>query len=211
MVGSALTAVAGGGMHPDSDASDPLRERLAEMTADDQWVVGHAIIVVSTVLLALGLRVARRDAGWSPAVRRALALAAVAVGLYVVETVAHLAAVVDSDALASGESAPVAWAHIALSAVLYPLSGWAIAHLSLTMARGASPIRRVVAGIGLLAGVVHAASIPLMLLLPDLEASRLFPVAAIGIALWTLGTGLLGAPRHVATAEVPDRASQPVT
>jgi len=212
LVGSALTAVVGGGMHPDSDASDPLRERLATMTADDQWVLGHAFIVVSTALLALGLRAARQAPGWSPAVRRALTVAAVAVGLYVVETVAHLAAVVDSDALAAGDAAPVAWAHVGLSAVLYPLSGWAIASLALATARGASPLRRVVAGVGLLAGVVHAASIPLMLLLPDLEASRLFPVAAIGIALWTLGTGLLGAPRTApAGTEVPDRAPQPVT
>ena len=212
MVGSALTAVVGGGMHPDSDASDPLRERLVVMTADDQWVLGHAFIVVSTVLLALGLRAARRDPSWSPAVRRALAVAAVAVGLYVVETVAHLAAVVDSDALAAGEAAPVAWSHIGLSAVLYPVSGWAVALLALALARGAGPVRRVVAGVGVVAGVVHAASVPLMLLLPDLEASRLFPVAAIGLALWTLGTGLLGAPRPTpADTEVPDRAPQPVT
>lgn len=218
LVGSALTAVAGGGMHPDSDASAPLRERLATMTADDQWVLGHALIVLSTALLALGLRAARRDLRWSPAVRKALTVASVAVGLYVVETVAHLAAVVDSEALASGEAAPVAWSHIALSAVLYPLSGWAVAFLALALARGAGPLRRAVAGIGLLAGVVHAASVPLMLLVPDLQASRLFPVAAIALALWTLGTGLLGAPRTTRTsatgsvdAGVPDRAPQPVT
>jgi hypothetical protein len=94
----------------------------------------------------------------------------------------------------------VAWSHIALSAVLYPLSGWAVALLALAMARGASVIRKAVAGIGLVAGIVHAASIPLMLLLPDLEASRLFPVAAIGLALWSLGTGLLGAPKRKAAA-----------
>jgi hypothetical protein len=212
MVGSALTAVVGGGMHPDSDPSDSLRDRMAAMTADDQWVLGHAFIVVSTVLLALGLWTARRDLRWSPAVRRALGVAGVAVGLYVVETVAHLAAVVDADALAAGDAAPTAWTHIGLSAVLYPLSGWAVALLALAMARGASLPRKAVAGLGLLAAVVHAASVPLMLLLPDLEASRLFPVAAIGLALWTLGTGLLGAPRSApAAVEVPDRAPQPVT
>jgi uncharacterized membrane protein YozB (DUF420 family) len=201
LVASAVTAAAGGGMHPDSDPSDSLRERLATMTADDRWVVGHTIIVVSTVLLALGLRAARRAPEWSPAVRRALTVASVAVGLYVIETVAHLAAVIDSDALASGESAPVAWSHVALSAILYPLSGWAVALLALAMARGASVPRKVVAGIGLVAGVVHAASIPLM---PDLETSRLFPVAAIGLAFWSLGTGLLGAPRRTkAPVEVP--------
>lgn len=213
LVGSALTAVVGGGMHPDSDASDPLRERLAQMTADDQWVLGHAFIVVSTALLALGLWTARRDLRWSSSVRRTFGIAGVAVGLYVVETVAHLAAVVDSDALAAGEAAPVAWTHVGLSAVLYPLSGWAVAMLALATARGASLPRRAVAGFGLLAGVVHAASIPLMLLLPDLEASRLFPVAAIALASWTLATGVLGAPGSSGAASpgVPERSPQPVT
>ena len=220
LLASALTAVAGGGMHPDSDPSDSLRDRMAEMTADDRWVLGHALIVVSTALLALGLHAARSAPGWTPAVRRALTVASVAVGLYVVETVAHLAAVVDSDALAAGDAAPVAWSHIGLSAVLYPVSGWAIALLALALARGASPLRRVVAGVGLVAGVLHAASVPLMLLLPDLGASRLFPFAAVGIAVWTLGTALLGEPRTGPSTgastgrqayEVPDRAHQPVT
>ena len=129
LVASWLLMVIGGPMHPDAEAEDSLRQELATMTADDRWVPGHTLIAVATLLLAVGLWGAYRSGAW-PTARTALRWGAVAISLYVVETVMHLAAVVDSDALAAGESAPVAFGHIGLALVLYPVSGLAIAWLA---------------------------------------------------------------------------------
>ena len=195
LVCSAVTLVLGGRMHPSADAEDPLREELAHMTADDSWVPGHTLIVVSTILLAIGLWSAYRRRVWPVGVRRALLLGAIAVSLYVVETFAHLGAVLDSDALAAGHAAPIAMTHVGLSSVLYPVTGWAIAMLAWSMARAWHGPRRYVVGIGVVAGLLHAMSVPLTIVMPDVELSGLFAGSAILIAVWSLGTGLVGAPR----------------
>ena len=77
LVTSGVIAAAGGPMHPSSDAEDPIRDELATMTADPSWVPGHSLIVVSTVLLAVGLWGAWRSQAWSRA-GRVVQLAAVA-------------------------------------------------------------------------------------------------------------------------------------
>jgi hypothetical protein len=113
---SGLLLAAGGGMHPEAQTSGSVSRELAEMTADPLWVTGHAVIVVSTVLLAAalwGLYGPARRYRLPARTTRALRIAAVAVSLYVVETVVHTAATVDSDTLAEGGFAPVASAHIA--------------------------------------------------------------------------------------------------
>ena len=46
--------------------------------------------------------------------------------LYLIEAVFHLAAVVDSDALARGDAAPVAFTHMGLALVLSPVAGLAV-------------------------------------------------------------------------------------
>lgn len=194
LAASAVALVAGGSQHPSSDAEDSLRQELATMTADDRWVPGHALIVLSTALLAVGLWMAFRQRVWPTRVQRTLGLAALAVSLYVVETVAHLAAAVDSDALASGDSAPVAFTHVGLSTVLYPVTGWALVFLTVAFGRVWTGWRRVVAGIGIVAGLMHAFSVPLTILLPDAELSPVFAGAAIAIALFSLGTAIAGAP-----------------
>lgn len=199
LVASGVLLAVGGPMHPESDARDSLREELATMTADERWVPGHSLIVVSTLLLATGLWLARRDHAWPERVQRTLALAATAVSLYVVETVAHLAAASDSHALAHGEAAPVAFTHIGLSVVLYPLTGLAVAALALSFARVQTGWRRGVVGLGMLSGVLHALSVPLTLVLPDVELSPVFAAAALSLAVWSIGTGLVGAPARAVT------------
>ena len=195
LVASGVALALGGRMHPSADAKDSLRQELATMTADERWVPGHSLIVVSTVLLAAGLWVAYRRDVWPVSVRRPLLIACVAVSLYVLETVAHLAAVLDSDALADGHAAPVAWTHVGLSALLYPIAGWAIAYLSWAIARVWHGWRRVLVGVGIVAGLLHAFSVPVTILFPDFEASPLFAGAGILIALWSVFTGVVGAPR----------------
>ena len=204
LIGSGIALLAGGRMHPDADAEDSLREELATMTADDAWVLGHSLIVVSTVLLATGLWLARRRDVWPERVRPALAFATWAVSLYVLETLFHLGAVVDSDALHDGRAAPVAFIHVGLSAALYPLAGWAVARLALSLGRAWGGLRWGVAAFGVAAGGLHLASVPFALLFPDREATPLFAGSAVLLALWSVGTGVVGVGTRT-TAAVPAR------
>lgn len=200
LAASGVALLAGAPMHPSSDSEDPLRKELAVMTADSAWVPGHSLIVLSTVLLATGLWMAHRRRVWPTSVQRTLGFAAVAVSAYVVETVAHLAAVIDSDRLAAGDAAPVAFGHIGLASVLYPVTGWALVFLALAFGRVWRGWRRVVAVVGAVAGLLHAFSVPLTILFPDTEFTPVFAGAAMSIAVFTLGIAVAGAPRPVRSA-----------
>ncbi len=202
LVAAGLTMLAGGALHPDADAQDSLREELAAMTADSRWVPGHTLLVIGTVLLAAGLWTARRQRVWPRSVDRALAVATVALSLYAVETVFHLAAAVDSHALHHGDAAPIAFTHVGLASVLYPISGLAVVYLAVTLARAQSGVRRAVALIGVPAGLAHAASVPLTMLWPDTEFTPVFAAAGILLAVWALAIGITGA---AARQDAPSR------
>lgn len=205
LVVSGILLAAGGPMHPGSDGSDTLRQELATMTADDAWVPGHSLVAASTVLLALGLWAAYRSRAWPASVQRTLVIVATIVSIYVVETVFHLAAVVDSDELAHGHAAPVAMTHLGLAAVLYPISGWAIVFLAWAFGRAWTGWRRGIAVLGIVAGLAHAFSVPLTFLLPEAELTPVFAVAGLTLSLFCIATGAVGAPRH-RTAVVPEPA-----
>lgn len=182
----------GGPMHPESDAKDSLRDELATMTSGDTWVLSHSLLALGTALLAVGLWTAHRNRSWPASTARALRVAAVAMSLYVVETVFHLAARVDSDALAGGDAAPVAFTHVGLSVVLYPVSGLAFAWLGVALFRAVSLPEKVFGVVGVVAGLMHAASVPLTLLLPDAELSPVFASVGMLLAAWSIGTGISG-------------------
>lgn len=201
-VASGIVMVAGGRMHPSSDAKESLRQELATMASDDRWVLSHSLIVLSTVLLATGLWLAYRSRTWPSSTQRPLRLAAIAVSAYVVETVFHLAAKVDVESLREGDLAPIAFAHVGLSIVLYPISGLAIAYLAGRVLLTSGSPRWIAAVPGVAGGVLHALSVPLVLVFPDTELSAAFAGAAILIALWSVATGLAG------VAERPDRIEQ---
>ena len=193
LIAAGLTMLAGGALHPDSDAQDSLREELAAMTADSRWVPGHTLLVIGTALLVTGFWTARRRQVWPRSVDRALMVATVALSLYAVETVFHLAAAVDSHALHHGDAAPIAFTHIGLASVLYPISGLAVIYLAVTLARAQSGVRRAVALIGVPAGLAHASSVPLTMLWPDVEFTPVFAAAGILLAIWALALGITGA------------------
>ena len=204
LVVSGVLLAAGGPMHPGSDGSDTIRQELTTMTADDAWVPGHTLVAVSTAVLAAGLWAAYRSGAWPASVRRTLAITATIVSIYVVETVFHLAAVVDSDELAHGHAAPVAMTHLGLAAVLYPVSGWAIVFLAWAFGRAWTGWRRGIAVLGIVAGLAHAFSVPLTFLLPEAELTPVFALAGMTLALFSIATGAVGAPRAaVVPAKVP--------
>ena len=197
LVASGVLVVNGGRLHPGSDAADPIRKELATMTAHEHWVPGHVLIVLGTALLVGGLRLASALA-WPPRVLRALRVASVAMALYAVETVFHLMSFVDSHALEHGEAAPVAMTHLGLAAFLYPVSGAAVVYLAVSLGREWSWPWRLLALVGVVAGTLHAVSVPLTLVLPDAELSPVFAAAAVLLSLFAVGLGLSRAPRPVA-------------
>ena len=199
LVASGIVMLAGGPMHPESDARHSLREELAVMTAHPDWVPAHVLIMVSTVLLAAGLVVAYRRKAW-PGVQRALGFAALAVSGYVVETGFHLAAAVDSDALHHGQAAPVAFTHIGLSLLLYPITGLAVAYLAARQLADWRGPRRFAGLPGVVGGLLHAVSVPRTLAFPDTELTPAFAGSSILFAVWALVTGLAGATRPAAVA-----------
>ncbi len=192
MVLSGIVALVGGPQHPSSDAEDPLREELAVMTADPAWVPSHVLLLVSVLLLTAGLLGARRDAHWPSRTMSALRIAGVAMALYSVEAMFHLAAALDSDRLAAGDFAPIAFTHIALATVLYPVSGLAIIHLSWRLLPTLSLPQRTLSVVGALGGLLHATALPTTLIFGDLETSPMFAFAAVLIAVWSIGVGLVG-------------------
>ena len=196
LVASAIAALVGGPMHPSADAEDSLREELATMTAHPDWVPTHSLLVLSAVLLAVGLATAHRANAW-PTARKALGVAALAVSLYVVETIFHLAAAVDSHELHHGEQAPVAYTHLGLALVLYPIAGLAIAYLASRQVMTWRGPRRLTGLPGVVGGVLHTAAVPLTLALPTAELTPAFAGATVLIAVWSLATGLAGAPSAV--------------
>jgi hypothetical protein len=196
---SGVTMLIGGPMHPSADAEDSLREELATMTADPSWVPAHVFVVLSTLLLAVGLWVAHRRQAWPVGTRRTLKVAAVAISLYTVEAVFHLAAAVDSHELHHGDAAPVAFTHVGLSVLLYPIAGIAVAALAARQVSSWPGLRKAAGVPGVVAGLLHASSVPLTLLLPDTELGPVFAGAAISLAVWALATAVTGAPRPVRT------------
>jgi hypothetical protein len=204
LVASGVLLAMGGRMHPSADAKDDLRTELATMTADERWIPGHTLIALSTILLAAGLWWAWRTDAWPASARRPLGIAAAAVSVYVGETFAHLLAVTDSEALAEGGSAPVAMTHVGLSILLYPITGWAIILLAWALGRAWGGWRWAIAVIGIASGLLQAFSVPATILFPDAEVSPMFAGAGISLAVFSVLTGIVGAPRR-ASAEVPEQ------
>lgn len=199
-IAGGLSMALSGPLHPESDAADSTRVELATMTAGDTWLVSHAGVAIGTALLAAGLWAAHRSGRWPATVQRSLRVAAVAVSVYVLETVMHLAAWLDRDALAAGDPAPIAFTHLGMAAVLYPISGLALAALAARLAGASTGGNRVLAGVGVVAGLLHAVSVPLTIAVPDLETTPIFASAGTLLAAWALGTGIAGvrtaAPRR---------------
>lgn len=192
LVGSGIALLLGGSMHPDAPADLDLRDELATMMDDDAWIPGHSIVLVSAVLLAVGLSVASRRGSWPTSSRNALRFAAVATGFYCIEAALHLFASVDVDRLRDGDFAPVAFAHLGLAAILYPMSGLSIAYLALKVTPHWSLPQRAFSAMGIIAGIATALSVPFTLIFTELETSPFFAVSAIGTAIFSIAAGLVG-------------------
>ncbi len=187
---SGLLLFAGGGMHPDAPEGLGFRESLAAMMADDAWVPGHSLMAIGAVALLMGLVLVRRADAW-PAASRLLPAAVVISVANVVEAVFHTASVVDKEQLAAGGTPPVAFIHLALAVVVYPAFGLTIAALAWKLSASWSPALRAVSAAGVIGGLMHASSAPLVILTQNDAFDVLF-LGAIPIAVWSVVLGIAG-------------------
>ncbi len=206
-----ISAAFGGSRHPEGDAEDSLTGELATMTSADTWVLSHTFLAVGFALLAIGLWSAYRNRSWPSSTQRALHVAAVTMSLYVIETIFHLASAIDSDALADGDVAPVAFAHIGLAIVLYPLSGLTFAWMNARVFRAATLPMKTFGVVGIVAGLLHASSVPLTIVLPDTEFSPVFASAGVLFAIWSLGMGIGGMRRDTPTPQSVPGIAEPLS
>jgi hypothetical protein len=140
----------GSALHPSGDPTLTGDAGLASWVGDPMWVTSHALILAATVLLVpalLGLtRTLTGNAHTAARVATAVSI------VWVVESVPHLLAALDEDALLSGRAAPFLMGHIVGSAIVYPLVGLAFAALALLGGGAlAHPVFNVLGAVGALA------------------------------------------------------------
>jgi hypothetical protein len=194
-----LLWVMGGATHPSAPTDLSFNDNLAVMMEQDAWVPSHSLMAVGMTLILVGLVVVRRG-GTFPVTSRLMTFALVAAALNVVEMVVHTMAFVDRQELAADEAAPIAFTHLGLALIAYPLLGVAVVLLALRLARE-STLLRTVAVIGVVGGAANALSVPLAAATGGNTFDFLFPVGAIGIAAWLVGVaavGLAGRPTAAA-------------
>lgn len=179
-------------MHPDGKDSGSVAERTSSMIVGHEgtWVVGHGLMTIGAVLLLTGFVFARKANAW-PGVSRALTFAIPAAALSVVDLVLHTLDVLDGDELATGSIPLLTWTHLVVAVIAGAAFGLAFANLAWSLGRTWHGPRLILAAVGTIAGLASAVAVPVVLIF---AVNTLFPIGAIGTALWAIGTGIAGAP-----------------
>jgi hypothetical protein len=185
LAAAGLLLAAGGILHPRVDAAVEFEAGLAGMFESGAWVAAHALTMAGFAALAVSLSLLARGSviGW---------IAAAGAALAAIETVPHLLAASEADALTGGGSTPLTDLHTALQAVATPAVGLSIAALAVVSGG------RIVAAFAVVGGVAYALAGPAIALTQDSALSPLFAGSA-GIAIWCVVTGVRMARR----AETP--------
>lgn len=205
LVFGGLLVFVGGGMHGDPAGPDlPIRQNLATTMEAGGWVLGHAIMTVGAALIAGGVWIARREAGWQLS-RTLWRVLVVAVALNAIELVVHTAVIVEKDGLLAGETGLLTAVHLAGLLIVYPLYGLAVAAVAAVRFRAAGIGHRAIAALGIVGGVCHAVSAPLAVATESSAFEFLFPLAGVTVSAWWIGTGISARPRRAAA--VPATAS----
>ena len=173
----------GGPLHPPVDTTKSFSESTALMLAHPNWPIAHALMLASYVLILLAFVGAAHRSDIPNSVRRILRFAQLGTALSVVEMAFHLAAMVDLSSLMAGGPTPVLTTHLSLAVVAYPMLGLSVAALAFQGARTRSFGRRAIGWLGVLGGLAHGLSAPIVVLTHDQRFSPLFTGAAV-MALW---------------------------
>lgn len=192
-----LLMAAGGILHPRADTGAGYDGALAGMFEASAWTASHALVLFGFLLLALSMAtlVRKQGRGWSSGLRLAGWAVTVGAGLAAVESVPHLLASSEADALRSGAATPLTDLHAILGAVTTPLVGLSIAALAVMSARDRTLGNgRVAAAVAVAGGLAYTLAGPLMLLTKDPAFSPLFAGSA-ALAIWLVLAGVRTARR----------------
>jgi len=196
---SALLLLVGGPLHPKADPRRSFNESTALMLADSHWPVSHALMLCSYILLVFALVGMAARPGTPARARHILQIAQIGAGLSVLEMAFHLAAIVDRPALLAGGPTPVFTTHLRLAAVAYPVLGLSMAALAWEGASKRWLGAPAIAWVGVIGGVTHGVSAPIVVLTRDQHYSWLFMGAAL-LAAWMLLAAVWPAPIRPASA-----------
>ena len=197
LAAAGLLLAAGGIMHPQADSGAGYEEALAGMFDASAWTVSHALVLLGFVVLAVSATTLVRGLGQHlPAgVRLAGWAVAVGAGLGAVESVPHLFAASEADALLGGDSTPLTDLHALLQVVTTPAVGLSIAALALTSARDrVLGNGRIAAAVAVVGGVALTLAGPLLFFTEDPAFSPLFAGSA-ALAVWLVLAGARTARR----------------
>jgi hypothetical protein len=177
LTASGLLLAAGGFMHPQADADAGYEQALAGMFGASAWTASHALTLAGFLLLAgvLAGLLLRLGGGWSARQRIAGWAVVAAASLAAIESVPHLLASSESDALLRGDATAAHRRPRAAAGVSTPAFGLAVAALALatagdrTLGNG-----RVAAAVATIGGLAFALAGPLMAITKDPALSPLF-------------------------------------
>jgi hypothetical protein len=177
-----LLLAVGGVLHPRVDTAVEFEAGLVGMFESGAWVMAHALTMAGFAVLAASLAVLVRGSVWGRIAVAGAALAAV-------ESLPHLLAASEADALAGGGSTPLTDLHTVLQALATPAVGLSIAALAVVSARThALGSGRFAAALAVVGGIAFALAGPAIALTENSELSPLFAGSA-GISLWCLVSG----------------------
>ncbi len=185
-------------LHPQGDPTVTGNAALASEVGDPLWIPSHVLVLVFVALLVPGLLGLARSGVLSGAARTAALVAFGAAIVWVLESVPHLLAAADHDALLTGQPTPLVTGHLIGASIVYPLAGFSIATLALLGGRRLThPVLNVLGAVGAVAfGIAPLAYDQLGIE----EAGDLF-AGSLLLTLWLVAVG--------ATALVRQRSSVP--
>jgi hypothetical protein len=188
----------GGILHPRVDTSVDLDQGLAGMFESSTWDIAHALTLAGYMVLAVSLAVLVRGLGpgWS-ARQRLIGWAAVGGAcIAAVESVPHLFASSETDALLSGGSTPLTDLHTILQAFATPAIGLSVAALAIASSRHRTLGNgSIVAVVGIVGGVAYTFAGPMIALTENSEFSPLF-IGSAGVSIWFVVSGIRMTLRH---------------
>ena len=186
-----LLLAAGGLMHPQADAEKSYEEALAGMFGASAWTASHGLTMAGFLLVSVAMAALLRKVahGWTTPARIAGWAVVAGAGLAAVESLPHLLASSEGDALLRGDTTPLTDLHAVLQAVSTPAFGLAVAALALTTARDRTLGNgRIAAAVATVGGIAFALAGPLLAITKDPALSPLFAGAA-ALAVWIVLAG----------------------
>jgi hypothetical protein len=197
LAGAGLLLGIGGVLHPQVEKGVEYEQGLAGMFENSAWAAAHGITLAGFMLLAVSLAALVRELGptWGRG-QRLIGWAAVAgAGIAAMESVPHLLAGSEAQALLAGGSTPLTDLHSVLQAISTPAVGLSVAALAVASARGrALGSGRIAAGVAAVGGVAFGLAGPAIAVTENPELSPLFAGSA-GLSLWFVVAGARTARR----------------